>query len=703
MKHRLANLAIFAALLVSVAWCGAARAEPPAAPDAAGAARAFLKQHCQRCHGADRAEGELRLHQLAAPRAGAGPALDIWAQVLERLEAGDMPPRKELQPARQDVEQLVAWLRAELKSAGRDVASAADRAFPAKANLLDHAMLFAAPADGAAASDARLWRVSPFGYLGLMQELSQGKLNIRKESSTSLASPFGLASDHGFRDYAFRYRVSASETEQLALNAKKVIASMLESRPTARPPQALAAIVSSTGAPTAEQIDRAVNHLFEQALRRPPSAEERERYAGFLAKNVAQFGNRDGLIRGLAPVLLHPEAVFRVELGDGAADRHGRVALSPLELATALSLALTDQRPDATLLRAAREGNLATPADARREVERMLKDAALAKPRILRFFQEYFGYADAPGVFKDEPVIRAAGFGRYSPQFLVEDTDALVLLILKEDRQVLRELLITDRAFVASDTATSWVRDKAKREDAARKTGQAPPAHPFNKKNQLNDHYNVAAERWTTEQPLRLPQAERAGILTQPAWLTAHSTNTDNHAILRGKWIRDRLLGGSVPDTPITVEAKLPDEPEQTLRHRMRVTRERYCWQCHQNMDPLGLPFEMFDHFGRHRTQELRQPVNTSGAIIASGDAALDGPVKDAVAMIRKLAESERVHQVFVRHAFRYWLGRNETADDAPTLQAAYRAYRDSDGSMNALIVSLLSSDSFVYRRVTRP
>jgi hypothetical protein len=70
--------------------------------------------------------------------------------------------------------------------------------------------------------------------------------------------------------------------------------------------------------------------------------------------------------------------------------------------------------------------------------------------------------------------------------------------------------------------------------------------------------------------------------------------------------------------------------------------------------------------------------------------------------MIRKLAASERVEQVFVRHAFRFWMGRNETLNDAPVLQAAHRAYRDNGGSLNALITSLLTSDAFLYREVDR-
>ncbi len=205
----------------------------------------------------------------------------------------------------------------------------------------------------------------------------------------------------------------------------------------------------------------------------------------------------------------------------------------------------------------------------------------------------------------------------------------------------------------------------------------------------------------TTERRLTtLPADQRMGILTHPNWLVAHSDAMDNHAILRGKWIRERLLGGAIADVPITVDAMLPDEPESSLRHRMRVTREKYCWKCHQKMDPLGLPFEMYNHAGLYRTTELGRPVNTEGEIIDSGDAALDGPVNNALEMIEKLSRSERVKQVFVRHAFRYWMGRNETINDAPVLQDVYKAYEESGGSMNALLISLLTSDAFLYRKV---
>ncbi len=206
---------------------------------------------------------------------------------------------------------------------------------------------------------------------------------------------------------------------------------------------------------------------------------------------------------------------------------------------------------------------------------------------------------------------------------------------------------------------------------------------------------SMSAERTLT----KAPAGQRLGILTHPSWLVSHSDAMDNHAIHRGIWIRERLLGGGIPDVPITVDAQLPDEPDSTLREKMRVTRAEYCWSCHEKMDPLGLPFEMFNHAGLYRPHIHNDPVDTSGEIIDSGDPTLDGPVEDALEMIDRLAHSEHVEQVFVRHAFRFWMGRNETLHDAPVLRAAHAAYRDSGGSMRALIRSLVLSDAFLYRR----
>ena len=116
-------------------------------------------------------------------------------------------------------------------------------------------------------------------------------------------------------------------------------------------------------------------------------------------------------------------------------------------------------------------------------------------------------------------------------------------------------------------------------------------------------------------------------------------------------------------------------------------------------MNPLGMPFEAYNHVGRWRALELGKPVDTSGGITFTGDDSLDGEVQGVRPMMEKLAKSTLVRQSFIRHVFRYWMGRNEMLSDSKTLIAMDRAYVESDGSFRELLVSLLTSDSFLYRK----
>lgn len=223
---------------------------------------------------------------------------------------------------------------------------------------------------------------------------------------------------------------------------------------------------------------------------------------------------------------------------------------------------------------------------------------------------------------------------------------------------------------------------------------------------------------YPVEQPFRI--ANRKGLLSHPAWLIAHSGNFQTDPIRRGRWIREKLLAGRVPDIPITVDAQVPDDPHKTFRERVEtVTGKAECWKCHQHMNPLGLPFEGFDDFGRFRNEESLEhpdnvvtkspgnvpdifrtkPVVVSGHLDGTGDPSLDGDVWDAFDLIDRLSRSARVRQSIIRHAFRFFLGRNEMLSDSQTLIDADNAYVTSGGSFKAVVVSLLTSDSFMYRK----
>jgi len=91
------------------------------------------------------------------------------------------------------------------------------------------------------------------------------------------------------------------------------------------------------------------------------------------------------------------------------------------------------------------------------------------------------------------------------------------------------------------------------------------------------------------------------------------------------------------------------------------------------------------------------------GDLTGTGRSDLDGRVDDAFELIDRIAKSDRARQSIIRHAFRFFMGRNEMLSDSQTLIAADDAYVTSGGSFKAVIVSLLTSDSFMYRKQTPP
>lgn len=80
--------------------------------------RPFFRQHCQRCHDEELAEGDLRLDQLQ-PDFVARPAADHWVEVLDRINLGEMPPEGEPRPDDQVLTSVSDWIALQLKQARR--------------------------------------------------------------------------------------------------------------------------------------------------------------------------------------------------------------------------------------------------------------------------------------------------------------------------------------------------------------------------------------------------------------------------------------------------------------------------------------------------------------------------------------------------------------------------------------------------------
>jgi len=626
----------------------------------------FLQKYCSDCHGEDSAEGDIRLDDLGRQFNDRNEA-GVWARVLETLAFRAMPlATADAFPTKEESRAVQNWIATNLNHQGIQFEDKSHA--EGFGNLVPHDLLFSSEERHRRIDvAARIWRVSP--------ETLRSKLNAAARFNLP-TNPFDFDKPHGnFTDFKGKYLLNSIMTEQLTELA------MIAAENQTKDGRSAAAIEAAVkrGATLEEAVQQLLVRQFQNVLRRAPSDAELTRLMNLLKRIDTELGEPFGLQAAYAAVLLTSETIFRFEGAGWGSDptkssesENGRVGdptyvqLSNRELADALAYSLTDRPPEKDLLATFAVSDAPVRDTLRQQATKLLAENRYVPGRLLQFFQEYFDYRKANDIFKD----KVPKHQHWAPG-LVHDLDVLIENVLQKDKQVFRTLLTTSQMYVLFYSHKE-------------------------RGNQLS--FNLPPDFKKTTRPVHFPKDQRMGVLTHPAWLVAHSGNFDNDPIRRGHWIRKKLLGGNVPDVPITVDAKLPDEPTWTLRKRMHVTEADQCYKCHAKMNPLGLPFERFDHYGRYRLDELSKPVETNGVVLNSGVPELDGEVNTPFELIERLAKSEHVEQVFVRHVFRFFMGRNETLGDAKTLQDAHKAYVESNGSMKALVISLLSSDAFLYR-----
>jgi mono/diheme cytochrome c family protein len=750
---------------------------------------ALLAARCSECHTGAEPSGNFNLAALKAVSEDDESQSDKqWARVFHVLVTAQMPPVDADQMTRAERTRAISWLQGRLVDTGLITEWDRKLLFPEYGNYVDHESLFDGSVSAVGWSPSRLWKKSPYIFDSLADRgmgFRPGRYGSRSSHLTKLKQPFTIEDKAGVKDFAAITFADSATLSTMVRNAETLVdnhlAGAVHERRVLREgpipedqlpkdkngkpiqprfpatPAEFHTIVLKEDPATDEQVHSAITTMFQLVVERKPSQEELRKYRELMRVCTAEGGQTEGLRMMLIAIAVSPPAVYRLELGQGPVDEQGRQLMAAAELAFAVSYALTDQSPDQSLLEAARSGRLQTREDVAREVARYWDHPGIEKPRILRFFHEFFGYDAAPGVFKDE--VRFGKDYRKVPERLVEDADTLVMHIVKQDQNVLAELLTTEKYFVSHSGDNEEEREIHEalqkfydyyKDKPWRKFPYKVPDEHMTYVRSIHSMFTHAngnvTKRWmkyleqcdkagishmpvggsrssgrdyiTTynldeksfsypvEQPFVLSSKERIGILMHPAWLIAHSLNLDNDPVRRGKWIRERLLADTVPELPITVDARIPVDPQKTLRERFAVTREQECWRCHVKMNPLGMPFELFDDFGRHRAEEKlpakgqSRLAKTTGALVGTGNLELDGDVNDPLELMHRLVGSKRVRQSFVRHAFRYWMGRNERRSDSKTLIQADQAYVTSDGSFRALVISLLTSDSFLYRKV---
>ena len=77
----------------------------------------ILQQHCYRCHGPEKQESRVRLDTLSGDLLNDRAAAEIWHEVLNVLNAAEMPPEDEPQLTAAELETLTTQIRAQLQAA----------------------------------------------------------------------------------------------------------------------------------------------------------------------------------------------------------------------------------------------------------------------------------------------------------------------------------------------------------------------------------------------------------------------------------------------------------------------------------------------------------------------------------------------------------------------------------------------------------
>jgi len=141
--------------------------------------------------------------------------------------------------------------------------------------------------------------------------------------------------------------------------------------------------------------------------------------------------------------------------------------------------------------------------------------------------------------------------------------------------------------------------------------------------------------------------------------------------------------------------------PTATAKERSEAHRRKpECAVCHAAFDPIGFAFEGYDPIGRFKaTDAAGKPIDTSGSL--NGTRALDGDVPNAVALLKKLSTADEVRECVAKMWMRFGLGRAEdTAEDAGSMAAAFKAMKDSGGKIPDMLVAIARSDAFRHQKV---
>jgi hypothetical protein len=367
----------------------------------------------------------------------------------------------------------------------------------------------------------------------------------------------------------------------------------------------------------------------------------------------------------IAGMLMSPSFLYRWELGPNLPDlvpgNPNLIAFNSYEVASRLSYWLWASMPDDALFQAADAGQLSTGAQIAAQMRRMLMDLK-AKDGIAEFHKQWLVLTDLPTLNKDNPL-----FTPQLAQSMLNETREFTWSVLGPSGDgTLKSLLTSSNTFVDQNLATL---------------------------------YGVPNVSGSNLVQVSLNPQQRAGILTQGAFLASRSNPDEMNPILLGAKVTQRLLCKNIQKpTNLVVTPVPPAMPGQPIRQRYAVHGQQVCaTQCHSIIDPPGFAFLNYDAIGSYTTMDNGLPIDSTGSMPVGTNTI---SFQNAVDLVKQLASQPAVADCLPNMWLRYMDRRIEVPGamgDDPSLQIARNAM-GAKNDIREMLVALSNTNAFTVR-----
>jgi len=523
-----------------------------------------------------------------------------------------------------------------------------------------------APCTPLTAIPRRLWRLSTEQYSNATRDLLGLTAPVSVSSSTDGMSAYGLFSD---TTLTVGDAILFSGFYQTAENILTQITPRLAS----------IAACNASEMPTA-CASRFASEFGKRAFRRPLDTTEVANLMKVYTAGAAQDFNT-GIGNLIEALILAPSFLYRTELGPATltADATGAypaTTLTPYEVATQLGFLFLNSTPDATLLTAADNGTLGTPAGLTSQVSRLLAIAPV-KTNLTNVFVNWFSLGQlGDKANKDTNLLSKLATADQDQSVLVGD-------LLTSAQQFINDTLWTNTTGKVSDLLNSqkvFVNQRL-----ATLYGQP-----------VVSGTSFVASTWA-------PTEHRIGMLTQPAFLWSVSASSATSIVKRGQFIHDDVVCQDSVGSPIDLSSPLALSviamgDSEITKSDARMTPGVVCSACHSQMDPYARVLQNFGPIGNYRTvDELNRPVDPSVKFSGTSPLApqsIAGPTEFAQALIASKAFTGCAVQKMSSYAIGTMIRKYNTCE----LQDVRAQFDQSDGTATSLFNQIALSN-FVRAR----